>query len=63
MNDSRIGQALALADDARCILSDLDDELPALPESHYIAAARAAINRAITELNKIKPTPTQGDAA
>ena len=57
MNDSRLRTASALTDDARTLLADLLDELPALPASHFISQAANALNLAITNLNKAYTEP------
>lgn len=65
MDDTRLRIAMALADDGRCILDEMLDELPALPHSHFISQAYAHLNEAIISLNKAytPADPTDGDAA
>jgi hypothetical protein len=61
VNDTRLRIAMALADDARTICVDFDDELVQLPESHWIAQARQHFNEAITLLNKAYTPEPDGD--
>lgn len=57
MRDTRITQALALVDDARCLLAELLDEgmdiNVSLRERNHIHSARVFANGAIDQLNAV----------
>lgn len=55
LEDSRIAQARALIDDARCIVADLLGEIPQSewPTRHYLSEARAQLNAALVSLGKV----------
>lgn len=64
MDDTRLRRAKAYADDARCLLNEIEDELVALPASHFISQAHAHLNAAIANLDKAyRPQPEGTDAA
>lgn len=65
MRDSRLGQAGALVDDARCLIADIAEEgwplglgpearRKAIAERAQLNVVRAHLNRAIEAMNKVE---------
>lgn len=53
--DTRIVQARAAIDDARTLVADMIDEIPASewPVRHYLSEARKYLNTALVSLGKV----------